>query len=71
MWVWQIDYAKNIGKKMRMEIGVNSAFARLSNDVNVQDNNKGSWEANSALSEKYSLNEHIQAIYGTNIPIQN
>lgn len=65
MWVWQIDYAKIIGKKMRMEIGVNSAFARLSNDVNVQDNNKGSWEANSALSEKYSLNEHIQAIYGS------
>lgn len=63
--VGKFDYTKQINPKLKLEGGLKSTFTFFENKVGVTYFNSGVWSADMDLTNNYSLNEDISAIYSS------
>ncbi len=63
--VGKLDYNKNFGKDVKLEVGLKNTSTSFENDVSVANRVNGVWTFNSDLTNKYNLNENISAAYSS------
>lgn len=64
-WLFQLDYAKPIGKEGKIETGVRSSFRDMINDYIVtRENSEGNFETLPGLDNVFVYDENIHAVYG-------
>jgi hypothetical protein len=61
--VVKMDYARDFGKKGKLEMGVKAVMSRFKNDIGVETLIANSWTADPEFTGKYSLMENIGAVY--------
>lgn len=62
-WVANVDYAKKLGKKVDMEVGIKGTISKFDNDVRVEKTVQNNWTVDKSLTAKYNLQESIGAAY--------
>jgi outer membrane receptor protein involved in Fe transport len=63
VWVFKGDYQVNLSKQSKLELGAKATHMGLDNRVAVSRNREGSWEPEAALSQSYTLQDDISAVY--------
>ena len=59
------DYTNQINSKLKLEAGIKGTLTFFKNDVGVKYLDSGIWSSNPELTNKYSMDENIFAIYST------
>ncbi|MFN6375029.1 MAG: TonB-dependent receptor domain-containing protein [Chitinophagia bacterium] len=64
-WLFQLDYAKPIGKEGKFETGLRSSFRNMVNDYIVeQKNTSGGFDPLPGLDNVFVYDENIHGVYG-------
>jgi len=63
--VGKLDYTRGFTKKLKLETGIKSTISKFENDVSVANNVDGTWVFDDDLTNKYDLNENINAAYSS------
>ena len=63
--VGMLDYSNQINSKLKIEAGAKGTFSMFKNDVGVSYLDSGIWAFDPELTNKYSMNENITALYST------
>ncbi|NQU52032.1 MAG: TonB-dependent receptor [Bacteroidetes bacterium] len=63
--VGMLDYTNQINPKLKVEAGAKGTFTMFKNDIGVSYLDLGIWSFDQELTNKYSMNENIMAIYSS------
>lgn len=63
--VAQLDYVKELIKKVKMETGVKAVSSQFTNDVSLKTLKSGKWVADPELTAEYKLKESVLAAYSS------
>jgi hypothetical protein len=63
--VGKLDYSRSVGKKVKIESGLKSAFYSFGNDVSLARLENGNWTFDRELTNEFSLDETISAAYSS------
>jgi len=63
--VGALDYTNQINTKLKLEAGLKATFSIFENDIEVSYLDSGIWAADPELTNKYSMDENILALYST------
>ena len=63
--VGMLDYTNQFNSKLKLEAGVKGTFTFFKNDIEVSYMDSGIWAADPELTNKYSMDENILALYST------
>ncbi len=63
--VGMVDYTNQINSKLKVEAGVKGTFTFFKNKVGVSYFTSGKWTPDPELTNNYSLNENISALYSS------
>lgn len=63
--VGMLDYTNQINSKLKVEGGIKGTLTWFKNDIAVSYLENGIWAADPELTNKYSMDENIMAIYST------
>jgi outer membrane receptor protein involved in Fe transport len=61
--VGKLDYARNLGDKIKVTSGLKGTVSHFNNDVDVATLNGQVWQSNSELTAQYELQESVLAAY--------
>lgn len=64
-YVASMDYALPVNDNLKIEAGAKITFSNFFNDVNLSYLHSGNWELDGELSNKYTMNENISAVYSS------
>ena len=63
--VGMLDYSNQINSKLKVEGGIKGTLTWFKNDIGVKYLENGIWTTDPELTNKYSMDENIMAIYST------
>jgi hypothetical protein len=63
--VGMLDYTNQINSKLKVEGGIKGTMTWFKNDISVKYLENGIWTTDPELTNKYSMDENIMAIYST------
>ena len=63
--VGMVDYTNQINSKLKLEAGIKGTLTWFKNDIGVKYLENGIWSTDPELTNKYSMDENIMAIYST------
>jgi outer membrane receptor for ferrienterochelin and colicin len=63
--VGMLDYTNQINSKLKVDAGIKGTFTLFKNDIGVSYLDSGIWAPDPELTNKYSMNENIMALYST------
>jgi outer membrane receptor protein involved in Fe transport len=63
--VGMLDYSNQINSKLKVEGGIKGTMTWFKNDISVKYLENGIWTTDPELTNKYSMDENIMAIYST------
>ena len=63
--VGMLDYSNQLNEKLKLEAGIKGTYSMFKNDIGVSYLDSGIWSTDPELTNKYSMDENIMAIYST------
>ena len=64
-WIWALDYSQKLGKKVSFEAGFKRTVDDLTNVLDVERMEQGSWNADAGLSSNQTVKEDYTAAYSS------